>query len=122
MTAFAGALPSDESEVFVGLIGGAPNRVPADAMAYAHRDARFVMNVHARWRNGSDDARCIDWARRFFDASTPFASAGTYVNFMTDDEAGRIGAAYGPNYSRLVEIKRKYDPQNVFHVNQNIRP
>jgi FAD/FMN-containing dehydrogenase len=122
MTNFAGDLPSDESEIFVGLVGGAPNRVPAEAMAYGHRDARFVMNVHTRWRSTADDARCIDWARRFFNASAPFASAGAYVNFMTADEAERVAAAYGPNYARLVALKRKYDPLNVFHVNQNIRP
>jgi hypothetical protein len=110
------------SEVFVGFIGGATNRVPSDAMAYAHRDARFVMNVHARWRGPEEDEACIDWARQFFNASAPFASPGAYVNFMTQEEGARVSAAYGPNYARLVEIKRRYDPQNMFHINQNITP
>ncbi|HXW05775.1 MAG TPA: FAD-binding oxidoreductase [Vicinamibacterales bacterium] len=122
MTAFAGQLPSAESEIFVGLIAGAPNRVAPDAMAYGHRDARFVMNVHARWKAPADDAVCVEWARRFFDAAAPFASSGAYVNFMTEEETGRVSSAYGANYARLVELKRRYDPGNVFHVNQNIRP
>jgi len=75
MTAFADRLPSAQSEIFVGLIG-APNRVPSDAMAYAHRDARFVMNVHGRWEKPGDDARCVGWAREVFDAAAPFASSG----------------------------------------------
>lgn len=122
MTTFAGELPSPQCEIFVGLIGGEANRVPPDAMAYGHRDARFVMNVHGRWDDHADDSRCIAWARRFFDAAAPFASGGAYVNFMTEEEAGRVAAAYGANYSRLVTLKRRFDPDNVFHVNQNIRP
>ncbi len=122
MTSFAGQLPSPQCEIFVGLIGGAANRVPADAMAYGHRDARFVMNAHGRWDDAADDGRCIAWARRFFDAAAPFASGGAYVNFMTEEETGRVAAAYGANYPRLVTIKRRFDPDNLFHVNQNIRP
>lgn len=122
MATFAGQLPSSQCEIFVGLIAGAPNRVPADAMAYGHRDARFVMNVHGRWDDRADDARCIAWARQFFNAAAPYASAGAYVNFMTEEEGSRVAAAYGDNYARLVELKRKYDPTNVFHVNQNIQP
>jgi FAD/FMN-containing dehydrogenase len=122
LTSYAGRLPSMESEIFIGLIGGAANRVPPDAMAYAHRDARFVMNVHTRWRRPAEDRACIEWARRFFAASASFASPGAYVNFMTEEEGTRVSAAYGQNYSRLVAIKRRYDPDNVFHVNQNIVP
>jgi FAD/FMN-containing dehydrogenase len=122
MIEFAGKLPSPQCEIFVGLIAGAANRVAPDAMAYGHRDARFVMNVHGRWDEPAQDARCIAWAREFFKASAPYASAGAYVNFMTEDERDRIAAAYGRNYDRLVQIKRKYDPDNVFHLNQNITP
>lgn len=76
-----------QSEIFVGLIAGAPNRVAPDAMAYRHRDARFVMNVHARWEAPRDDDRCLAWARTLFDETAPFASAGAYVNFMTEEKA-----------------------------------
>jgi len=119
---FASKLPSPQCEIFIGLIAGAPNRVAPEAMAYAHRDAKFVLNVHGRWDEAKDDQRCIAWAREFFRASAPYASAGAYVNFMTAEENDRVAAAYGANYDRLVEIKRRYDPENVFHLNQNIKP
>ncbi len=119
---FAGKLPSPQCEIFIGLIGGAPNRIAPEAMAYGHRDVKFVLNVHGRWDEAKDDAKCIDWARHFFKASAPYASAGAYVNFMTGEESDRIVAAYGSNYTRLVEAKRKYDPDNLFHLNQNIKP
>jgi len=118
---FAGKLPSPQCEIFVGLIAGIANRVPSDAMAYGHRDAKFVLNVHGRWDEAAQDKTCIAWARAFFEASKPFASAGAYVNFMTGDESDRVAEAYGANYSRLKEIKKKYDPENVFHNNQNIK-
>jgi FAD/FMN-containing dehydrogenase len=91
-------------------------------MAYAHRDATFVMNVHSRWDNQEDDERCIGWARDFFIASAPFASGGAYVNFLTADEGDRVRSAYGPNYDRLAQVKRQYDPDNLFRMNQNIAP
>jgi len=118
---FAGKLPSPQCEIFIGLIEGAANRVPSDAMAYGHRDAKFVLNVHGRWDMAAQDEACIAWARAFFEASAPFASAGAYVNFMTGDEGDRVAAAYGVNYARLKQIKKKYDPQNIFHNNQNIK-
>ena len=119
---YAGKLPSIQCEIFIGHIAGAANRVAPDAMAYAHRDAKFVMNVHGRWDSPVQDASCIEWARAFFNASAPYASAGAYVNFMTEEEGSRVAAAYGLNYDRLVQIKRRYDPENVFHLNQNIKP
>jgi FAD/FMN-containing dehydrogenase len=119
---YIGKLPSPQCEIFFGGIGAATTRVAPDATAYAHRDARFVMNVHGRWESAADDERCIHWARDYFEASRPFASGGAYVNFLTADEGDRIRAAYGPNYDRLAEVKRKYDPGNLFRMNQNIRP
>jgi len=118
---FAGKLPSPQCEIFIGLIAGAANRIAADAMAYGHRDARFVLNVHGRWDEATDDQKCIGWAREFFKASAPYASGGAYINFMTAEEGDRVAAAYGSNYERLVAIKRRYDPENVFHLNQNIK-
>ena len=122
LTTAAGQLPSDQCEIFVALVSGAANRVPTEATAYAGRDTRLVINVHARWQEAGDDAACIAWARAFYAAAQPFASGGAYVNFMTADEAARVPSAYGANYARLVELKRRFDPDNVFHVNQNIAP
>ena len=121
MIEFGGKLPSPQCEIFVGLIAGVSNRVAPDATAYAARDARFVMNVHGRWNSATDDERCITWARAFFKASAPYASSGAYVSFMTEEEHDRVAAAYGSNYPRLVEIKGRYDPENIFHLNQNIK-
>jgi len=119
---FAGKLPSPQCEIFVGLIAGAPNRIAPDAMAYGHRDAKFVLNVHGRWDEAKDDPKGIGWARDFFKASAPYASAGAYVNFMTAEEGDRVAPAYGANYDRLVQAKKRYDPDNIFHLNQNIKP
>lgn len=119
---FAGKLPSPQCEIFIGTIGGQTTRVAPDAMAYSSRDAKYVMNVHGRWETAAEDERCIAWAREFFAKSKPFASGGAYVNFMTAEETDRIAAAYGPSYDRLVAIKTKYDPTNLFHMNQNIKP
>jgi len=81
-----------------------------------------VMNVHGRWEDPADDERCIAWARDFFNASKPFASGGVYVNFLTADEGDRVRDAYGQNYDRLAQVKRMYDPENLFSTNQNIKP
>lgn len=116
------SLPSPQCEIFFAALGRATTRQAADATAYAHRDAQFVMNVHGRWENPVDDTQCISWARNFFNASAPFASRGVYVNFLTAEESDRIRAAYGSNYDRLVQVKRRYDPANLFRVNQNIAP
>ena len=118
---FAGKLPSPQCEIFIGLIAGASNRIAPDAMAYGHRDAKFVLNVHGRWDEAKDDQKGIGWARDFFKASAPYASAGAYVNFMTAEEGDRVVAAYGANYDRLVQAKKRYDPDNIFHLNQNIK-
>ncbi len=122
MIDFVHRLPGPQCEIFIGMVGGAANRVAANAMAYGHRDARFVLNVHARWDDLAQDNTCIAWARDFFKASAPYASAGVYINFMTEEEGERVKAAYGPNYERLVQLKRQYDPENLFHLNQNISP
>ena len=119
---FAGDLPSPHSEIFIAQMGGATNRIPADATAYRHRDTEFLMNVHGRWEDAADDDRCIAWCRKLFDATTPFATGGVYVNFMTEEEDARVPEAYGASYDRLVELKKKYDPTNLFRLNQNISP
>lgn len=119
---YAGRLPSPQCEIFIGLVAGHAGSIGADETAYAHRNANFVMNVHSRWDGAEDDNACIGWAREFFNAAAPHASGGVYVNFMTADEGERVTAAYGSNYQRLAEIKKKYDPENVFCVNQNIKP
>ncbi|CAE6854154.1 FAD-binding oxidoreductase [Paraburkholderia domus] len=122
LLAAIGTLPSPQCEIFFGQIGAQTSRVPVDATAYSSRDTQYAMNVHGRWDDTSDDERCIAWARAFFDAAAPFALGSVYVNFMTQEESGRVADAYGPNYERLVAVKKHYDPHNLFRHNQNIRP
>jgi FAD/FMN-containing dehydrogenase len=115
-------LPGPECEVFIAQVGGAMARVAPEATAYPYRNAHFVMNVHTRWRDPAQDAACVAWARELFDTVAPFATGAGYVNFMPADESDRIEKVYGNNYQRLVEAKRRWDPQNRFRLNQNIRP
>jgi len=119
---YTGTLPSPQCEIFVGAIGGQTARVAPEAMAYSSRDANYVLNVHARWETAEEDERCIAWAREFFAKSRPFASGGAYINFLTQDESNRIAFAYGATYNKLVDLKKKYDPKNLFRLNQNIKP
>lgn len=119
---YASRLPSPHCEIFIGQLGGAASRVAADAMAFGRRDAEFVMNVHTRWEDAAEDQRCIGWARAFFEAMAPHALGTVYVNFMPEDEQARVPAAFGANYGRLAALKRRYDPGNVFRMNQNIQP
>jgi FAD/FMN-containing dehydrogenase len=119
----AAGLPSPQSEIFLAQVGGAAARIPADSSAYPHRDAAFVMNVHTRWEGAENDERCVSWARNFFDASGAFATGGVYLNFVSEaEDAARVSAAYGANYEKLRQLKAKYDPDNVFRTNLNVRP
>jgi FAD/FMN-containing dehydrogenase len=119
---YAAKMPSPECELACAQLGGAINRVAADATAYPHRDIGFVVNIHTRWRDPADDAECIAWARSLFAALKPLATGGVYVNFMPEEEKDRIASAYLGNAQRLAAIKAEYDPENLFRVNQNIRP
>ena len=119
---FAGKLPTDECEVFIPHMEGAPSRVPENETAFAHRKTPFVMNIHSRWRNDSDDERCLAWARDFHSSTQEYAQ-GVYVNFMSDVGEDRAKEAYTPEvWNRLVEVKNKWDPHNLFRMNQNIEP
>ena len=122
MVAYARKLPSPHCEIFLGQLGGQAGRVAPDATAYGNRDANFVMNFHGRWETPAEDEECIAWAREFFQACVPFATGGAYINFLTADEDARARQAFGPNYPRLAQVKSKYDPLNLFQINQNIRP
>jgi FAD/FMN-containing dehydrogenase len=119
---YAATVPTPQCEIFLGLIGGKANEPGPDATAYPHRNVQFAMNVHGRWAEAGEDASVVGWAREFFAAAAPFAAGSVYINFMTQDEGGRIHEAYGANYERLVRVKRQYDPDNLFRFNHNIRP
>ena len=101
---------------------GAPSRVPEDATAYSHRKPPFVLNIHTRWDSPAEDDQCLHWARNLFNETKQYAN-GVYVNFLSDEGKQRVRDAY-PNdiWDRLIQLKNKYDPLNLFRMNQNIPP
>ena len=103
-------LPGPECEIFIGHVGGAAGRVALDATAFPQRNAHFVMNVHARWREPAMDSGCIGWARKLFDAAAPYSAGTAYINFMPADESNRVQAAYGANYDRLARGEASLRP------------
>lgn len=118
----AGKLPSPHCEIFIAQLGGQLSRVPAGATAFGNRDSNFVMNVHGRWTSPEEDEAGIAWARQVYKATLPFATGGAYANFLTAEETDRVKTAFGANYARLAKVKKTYDPENFFRLNQNIRP
>jgi hypothetical protein len=114
-------LPTDETEPFVGQVGGAAGRVPADATAYPHRDAAFVSNVHGRWRDPGRDDAVIAWVRDLYDAMAPHALSGADVSFVSERE-GAETTAYGTNDDRLVALKDEWGLDSLFRTNRNVRP
>ena len=105
-------------------LGGALNERPAADGAVGNRDARFVLGVKGMWAPGDPDAdRYTRWVRDAWARLRPWSTGATYVNFQTAEEGDdRVRASYGANYERLVEVKRRYDPENLFRTNRNIRP
>jgi len=124
LCAHAERMTSPESVIGMLSLGGAIARYPAETTPYPHRDAAWVLNIQARWRDPEEDARHIAWSRDTFDAMTPYTTGGVYVNFISGDEGiERLRAAYGEGvYERLATVKRAWDPENVLHLNQNILP
>ena len=115
--------PSDLSLMHLYPIDGAVHRVSKDATAWSTRDAQFSMVIAGIDSDPNKAEALKSWGRRYWSAVHPFNLEGGYVNFMMDDEAqGRVQATYGDNYARLASVKARYDPDNVFRVNQNIRP
>ena len=115
-------VPAVNSTVHIYPINGACHRVAPDETAFAYRDATFATVIAGMWPDPADNERNIAWVRDFYDATAPLSEEGGYVNFMSGDDQDRIGVNYRENYDRLVDVKRRYDPENLFHLNQNIRP
>ena len=119
---YVAKLPDPQCEVFFAQVGGAQSRVSDEATAYQGRSAAYIMNVHGRWSDASKDETCVGWCRDLWNAIAQYATGEAYVNFMTEEEGDRLESAYGSSYARLVELKNRYDPTNLFRLNQNIRP
>ncbi len=115
-------LPGEFSNAFFEPQGGAASRVDPAATAFPHRKALFSISMSCGWSDPEKDNENIEWTRSFFDATTPHSTGGVYSNYMDFDEDERVSGAYGANFGRLQQIKAKYDPENLFRMNQNIRP
>jgi FAD/FMN-containing dehydrogenase len=115
-------VPAVSSTMHLYPIDGAVQDVAADATAFAHRDAPFAAVVVGAWPEPDDNAANIRWVRDYYAALAPHSAEGGYVNFMSEDDQDRVRANYGANYDRLAAIKQRYDPDNLFRLNQNIRP
>jgi FAD/FMN-containing dehydrogenase len=115
-------VPAVNSTVHIYPINGAVHDVAPDATAFAYREANFATVIAGMWPDPADNEANIAWVRSYYDATAPESEEGGYINFMSGDDQERIKANYRGNYDRLVDVKRKYDPDNLFHVNQNIRP
>jgi len=120
---FGSRLPTMLSTMHLYPIDGAAGRVGPDETAWAYRDAKWGMVIVGVDPDPNKKEELTEWARSYWDAIHPYSAGGAYVNMMMDDEGqDRVRAAYRHNYERLAEVKRQYDPDNFFHVNQNIKP
>jgi FAD/FMN-containing dehydrogenase len=115
-------VPTMNCAMHIYPVNGACHRVAADATAYAYRDATFATVIAGAWPDRADNEKNIKWVRDYYKALEPHSEAGGYINFMDGDDQGRIRENYRGNYDRLVSAKKKYDPGNLFHLNQNIKP
>jgi FAD/FMN-containing dehydrogenase len=114
--------PGEFTLVYLGAGGGAAGRIAPDATAFPHREAPYGMHIWPGWVDANADDANMGWARQLHAAMAPYGTGGVYVNLLGEDEAERVPAAYGSNYERLREIKRRWDPSNIFRANHNIPP
>ena len=116
--------PSPHSTTDIWHVGGAVTRTPSGGSAFHGRHAAYLVNPEANWEHPAADAENIAWARNFVAALKPFSDGSRYLNFAGLQEEGQpmMKAAFGPQFERLVELKRRFDPQNLFRLNQNIDP
>jgi FAD/FMN-containing dehydrogenase len=112
--------PSPMSGMVIEHFHGAVTRIDPTATAFPHREPGYNLVLTGEWLDPTEDEPNIAWVRHTFEALTPFMADAVYVNYLSADEPERVRAAYGPNWERLVALKRKCDPDNVFHLNQNI--
>jgi len=115
-------VPAVNSTMHIYPINGACHRVASDATAFGHRDANFATVIAGMWPDPTHNQANIKWVRDYYDATSPYSEEGGYINFAADDDQNRVPANFGKNYNRLVQVKKKYDPHNLFRFNQNIRP
>ena len=119
---FGNALPSMHSTMHLYPINGAAARVGKNKTAWSYRDATWAQVMVGVDPDPANNDKIIAWTKSYYGALHPYSAGGAYVNFLMDEGEERVKTTYGDNYERLVAIKDKYDPHNLFRVNQNIRP
>jgi FAD/FMN-containing dehydrogenase len=119
---FGNALPTMLSSMHMYPVNGAASRVSSKDTAWSYRDATWAMVIVGVDPDPANKEKITSWTKKYWEALHPYSAGGAYVNFMMDEGEERIKATYGDNYGRLVTIKNKYDPNNLFRVNQNIKP
>jgi len=119
---YAATKPSPLSGVLIQTVRGAASRVASDATAFVHRALPYAPTIVSQWLDGADSEVNVGWARNFWKALQPFTSGGAYVNDLDHDDEDRVRIAYGASYKRLATLKKKYDPDNFFRLNPNIKP
>jgi FAD/FMN-containing dehydrogenase len=121
-TQYGAQLPTMHSTMHIYPINGTAGRVGKDTTAWSYRDANFAQVIVGVDPDPANNARTIAWAKNYAAALHPYSAGGAYVNMMMDEGEERVKASYRDNYARLAQIKAKFDPDNFFHVNQNIKP
>jgi FAD/FMN-containing dehydrogenase len=119
---YGSELPTPLSTMHMYPVNGAASRIGKNDTAWNYRDANYAVVIVGIAQDAAGKDQAISWAKNYWAALHPYSSGGAYVNFMMEEGEDRIKATYGDNYNRLVEIKTKYDPTNLFRVNQNIKP
>ena len=114
--------PSPLTTIIVQPLGGAVHRVPDDATAIGWRSAKWALHILGMWPDANEDDRNIAWVRNVAQAVTPWAQDGAYLNYLMDEGEQAVRDSFGRHYQRMVDLKNKYDPTNLFHMNQNIKP
>ena len=118
----AAQLPTPQSTMHLYPIDGAAHAVGNDATAFSYRDANWAAVIVGVDPDPAKRETITTWTKRYWEALHPHSAGGAYVNFMMDEGQERVQATYRGNYQRLTNLKQKYDPGNLFRVNQNVRP
>jgi len=116
------SIPTVNSAMHIYPVSGAAHKPGKNDTAFSYREANYTHILAAVYENPADTEKNVQWVREYWEALHPYSAGGAYVNFMMDEGDERIAASYRDNYDKLVDVKTKYDPTNLFHMNQNIKP
>jgi FAD/FMN-containing dehydrogenase len=122
LAAKSAAAPAFTGNFVIECVHGKAARTPVQAAAFPHRFAGHNFSIHGDWINPSDQSAATQWGMAFWEAMRPYARPAVYTNYLADEGHSRVLEGYGENYQRLAVLKKKYDPSNLFNLNQNVLP